>query len=290
VLLPYCSFSRRPFSEVAAACRTCSYYYRSSFAYRSSAGIATAIDNTGSFVVNSTAAVAQPSPIPVGSPPPPFFAAKTQLPEVFLSARMRRQRRRRQQQFLQQDENAGPFSSSIVPAVSGKFVPGTFLEASTPSSRRRRRRFAAVVQEDRFPPPLLVAQLFLLLLRSVLRSVAGEHLLDDDDINSNNQRDDEPVSRDDETASDDVENDKETMTAAMVASIGVYKQYISPLLPPACRFVPTCSQYGVQAIEKYGPAKGAILTAWRILRCSPIGGKGYDPPKWPPVPYWYSSY
>ena len=80
------------------------------------------------------------------------------------------------------------------------------------------------------------------------------------------------------------------VTDAMVSAIGVYKNFISPLLPPACRFVPTCSQYGVQAIEEFGPSKGAVLTAWRILRCSPLGGKGYDPPKWPPVSYTYSSY
>lgn len=80
------------------------------------------------------------------------------------------------------------------------------------------------------------------------------------------------------------------LSTAMVATIGVYKNFISPLLPPACRFVPTCSQYGVQAIKEFGPCKGVILTSWRILRCSPVGGKGYDPPKWPPVPYTYSSY
>ena len=79
-------------------------------------------------------------------------------------------------------------------------------------------------------------------------------------------------------------------TKAMVNTIGFYKSYISPLLPPACRFTPTCSQYGIQAIEEYGPQKGLILIAWRLLRCSPIGGRGYDPPKWPPVSYTYSSY
>mmetsp|Transcript_2671 Transcript_2671/g.7411 ORF Transcript_2671/g.7411 Transcript_2671/m.7411 type:complete len:216 (-) Transcript_2671:1556-2203(-) len=82
----------------------------------------------------------------------------------------------------------------------------------------------------------------------------------------------------------------EAMSGAMVGSIEFYKNWISPLLPPACRFVPTCSQYGVQAIQEFGPSKGAILIAWRLLRCSPIGGKGYDPPKWPPVHYTYSSY
>jgi uncharacterized protein len=80
------------------------------------------------------------------------------------------------------------------------------------------------------------------------------------------------------------------MSSAMIASIGFYKNFISPLLPPACRFVPTCSQYGVKAISEFGPSKGAILIAWRLLRCSPVGGKGYDPPKWPPVPFTYSSY
>mmetsp|Transcript_56265 Transcript_56265/g.163145 ORF Transcript_56265/g.163145 Transcript_56265/m.163145 type:complete len:203 (-) Transcript_56265:305-913(-) len=86
------------------------------------------------------------------------------------------------------------------------------------------------------------------------------------------------------------EEEKPPLTSAMVATIGVYKNFISPLLPPACRFLPTCSQYGVQAIEEFGPTKGSILTAWRLLRCSPFGGKGYDPPRWPPVPYTYSSY
>jgi uncharacterized protein len=80
------------------------------------------------------------------------------------------------------------------------------------------------------------------------------------------------------------------LSAAMIGSIGFYKNFISPLLPPACRFVPTCSQYGVQAIKEFGPTRGAILTSWRLLRCNPFGGKGYDPPKWPPVKFTYSSY
>jgi putative membrane protein insertion efficiency factor len=108
-----------------------------------------------------------------------------------------------------------------------------------------------------------------------------------------------PSATDEDDADDedgvDSPKDKETktsqpMSTAMIASIGVYKNFISPLLPPACRFLPTCSQYGVQAITEFGPSKGGILTAWRLLRCSPVGGKGYDPPKWPPVSYTYSSY
>lgn len=82
----------------------------------------------------------------------------------------------------------------------------------------------------------------------------------------------------------------EVMSSSMIMAIGFYKKFISPLLPPACRFLPTCSQYGVQAIEKFGPTKGLVLTAWRLARCSPFGGRGFDPPIWPPVPYWYGSY
>ncbi len=80
------------------------------------------------------------------------------------------------------------------------------------------------------------------------------------------------------------------MTSSMIMAIGFYKKWISPILPPACRFLPTCSQYGVQAIKEYGPSKGVLLTAWRLARCSPFGGRGYDPPRWPPVAYNYGSY
>lgn len=82
----------------------------------------------------------------------------------------------------------------------------------------------------------------------------------------------------------------DVMSGSMIMAIGFYKSWISPLLPPACRFLPTCSQYGVQAIKEFGPQKGVILTAWRLARCTPLGGKGYDPPKWPPVHYTYGSY
>jgi putative membrane protein insertion efficiency factor len=71
-----------------------------------------------------------------------------------------------------------------------------------------------------------------------------------------------------------VEVEGEIMSSSMIIDIGFYKKWISPLLPPACRFLPTCSQYGVQAIQEFGPTKGVILTAWRLARCSPLGGKG----------------
>ena len=59
--------------------------------------------------------------------------------------------------------------------------------------------------------------------------------------------------------------------------IRVYQKILSPLLPPSCRFVPTCSEYSYQAIEKHGAIKGTALSIWRILRCNPFNKGGYDP-------------
>ena len=52
---------------------------------------------------------------------------------------------------------------------------------------------------------------------------------------------------------------------------------VSPFFPPSCRFVPTCSVYGVEALKKHGPIKGAWLTIKRIAKCHPWGSSGYDP-------------
>ncbi len=59
--------------------------------------------------------------------------------------------------------------------------------------------------------------------------------------------------------------------------IKAYKTLISPILPPSCRYLPTCSDYGIQAIQKHGPFKGGWLALKRISRCHPWGGHGYDP-------------
>jgi putative membrane protein insertion efficiency factor len=56
-----------------------------------------------------------------------------------------------------------------------------------------------------------------------------------------------------------------------------YKYCISPLTPASCRYTPTCSEYALQAIKKYGPFKGGWMAAKRILSCHPWGGHGYDP-------------
>ncbi len=63
----------------------------------------------------------------------------------------------------------------------------------------------------------------------------------------------------------------------LVMPIRFYQRYVSPHTPPACRFTPTCSQYAVEALRKHGPIKGLWLAVWRILRCNPWGGSGYDP-------------
>ncbi len=63
----------------------------------------------------------------------------------------------------------------------------------------------------------------------------------------------------------------------LVAAIRTYQRTISKLLPPACRFTPTCSEYAAQAIERYGGVRGSALAAKRLLRCHPWHPGGYDP-------------
>ncbi len=65
--------------------------------------------------------------------------------------------------------------------------------------------------------------------------------------------------------------------APFVLLIRGYKLIVSPWLPSACRFTPTCSQYALEAFRKHGVFKGFYLTVKRILRCHPWGGSGYDP-------------
>ena len=67
------------------------------------------------------------------------------------------------------------------------------------------------------------------------------------------------------------------MKRVMLAIVRGYKKYISPLLPPSCRFTPTCSEYAMEAIQKHGAWKGGLLAIWRILRCNPFCKGGYDP-------------
>ena len=69
------------------------------------------------------------------------------------------------------------------------------------------------------------------------------------------------------------------MRKVAIAIIKFYRKYISPLFPPTCRFIPTCSEYALQAYGKYGFFKATGLVIWRILRCNPLCKGGYDPLK-----------
>jgi hypothetical protein len=70
---------------------------------------------------------------------------------------------------------------------------------------------------------------------------------------------------------------KKLLANILIGLIRLYQGAISPYLPPSCRYTPSCSAYGVEALKKYGPFKGGWLTIKRVLSCNPWGGSGYDP-------------
>jgi hypothetical protein len=63
-----------------------------------------------------------------------------------------------------------------------------------------------------------------------------------------------------------------------------YKAFFSPMLPNACRFVPTCSEYAAEAVERYGACRGLLKALWRLLRCHPLSAGGFDPVVLPEKP------
>ena len=67
------------------------------------------------------------------------------------------------------------------------------------------------------------------------------------------------------------------VTSFVLLLLRGYKWALSPLLPPACRYVPTCSDYAVEAVERYGALRGGLMAMWRVLRCHPFVRGGYDP-------------
>ena len=67
------------------------------------------------------------------------------------------------------------------------------------------------------------------------------------------------------------------LSSIMIWFIKLYQVTLSPLIGRSCRYTPTCSNYGLEAIRKYGPFKGGWLTVKRVLSCNPWGGSGYDP-------------
>ena len=70
-----------------------------------------------------------------------------------------------------------------------------------------------------------------------------------------------------------------SMRFILISLLKLYKAVISPWLPPSCRFVPTCSEYAREAIERYGALRGSGMAVWRLLRCQPFCEGGYDPVK-----------
>ena len=67
------------------------------------------------------------------------------------------------------------------------------------------------------------------------------------------------------------------MGRILLTVIRLYRRWVSPMTPPSCRFIPTCSAYAEEAVERYGGRKGGWLALKRLLRCHPFGGSGYDP-------------
>ncbi len=67
------------------------------------------------------------------------------------------------------------------------------------------------------------------------------------------------------------------LTAVLRGLIRLYQLFLSPVLPPGCRYLPTCSDYAAEAIAVHGPLRGSWLALRRLLRCHPWGGSGYDP-------------
>lgn len=69
------------------------------------------------------------------------------------------------------------------------------------------------------------------------------------------------------------------MKRLVIFFIIIYRKFISPLMPPSCRFYPTCSQYAIEAISRYGVIKGGWLSVKRLMKCHPFHPGGYDPVK-----------
>ena len=67
------------------------------------------------------------------------------------------------------------------------------------------------------------------------------------------------------------------MRRLALATLRAYQRHVSPLLPPACRYTPTCSEYAIEAVERYGVLRGGLLAARRVVSCHPFARGGYDP-------------
>ena len=78
------------------------------------------------------------------------------------------------------------------------------------------------------------------------------------------------------------------MKGLLLSALRFYKAHVSPALPPACRYTPTCSEYAIEAVERFGAWRGAALATRRVLSCNPFSRGGYDPvpERTRPLPRW----
>jgi putative membrane protein insertion efficiency factor len=70
---------------------------------------------------------------------------------------------------------------------------------------------------------------------------------------------------------------RQAVKLVVLGLLRAYKFAISPMVPPSCRYVPTCSEYAIEAVERYGALRGGLIAFWRLLRCHPFAHGGYDP-------------
>ena len=118
-----------------------------------------------------------------------------------------------------------------------------------------------------------------------LASSSGRNEDDESDEKKEEEEEEEGNSSSSSSSSSKEENkqqEKDILVQLSLSLIDFYRNELSPFMPKSCRFIPSCSNYAFEAYTKYGAGKGFILTAWRIARCNPFGGRGYDPPRWPP--------
>ena len=117
-----------------------------------------------------------------------------------------------------------------------------------------------------------------------LASSSGRNEDDESDEKKEEEEEEEGNSSSSSSSSkeENKQQEKDILVQLSLSLIDFYRNELSPFMPKSCRFIPSCSNYAFEAYTKYGAGKGFILTAWRIARCNPFGGRGYDPPRWPP--------
>ncbi len=71
------------------------------------------------------------------------------------------------------------------------------------------------------------------------------------------------------------------MKTVLISVLRLYKRWISPMLLPSCRYVPSCSEYAMEAVDRFGAVRGSAMAVWRICRCHPFAKGGYDPVQGP---------